>query len=222
MQTSASNTELARLAVAGDLIGYFGYGSLVNRDTLRTEIVAAFPARLRGWRRFWRAQPDIGSISEEDGPDGPRSSMLTAGRAPGASIDGLLVFDRKANLSAVDQREMHYHRREIAAGDLQLAPGLTLPDCPLYVYEARAELPELPGGHAILGSYLDAVMQGFHREFGPDGVHRFIAETDAFHTPILDDRHQPRYPRHVILSDEERLLFGTALNGAARAPISGS
>lgn len=214
--------ELERLAEAGELIGYFGYGSLVNRDTLRTEIVAACPARLKGWRRYWRAQPDIGRMGEEDGPDGPMPSMLTAGRAEGAAIDGLLVFDRKINLDSVDQREMHYHRREIAAEDLQLAPGLIVPDCPLYVYEVRAELPDLPGGHAILGSYLDAVMQGFHREFGPDGVHRFIAETDDFHTPIHDDRHQPRYPRNVILSDEERLLFGTALNGAGRAPISGS
>ncbi|WP_110030888.1 gamma-glutamylcyclotransferase family protein [Hoeflea marina] len=222
MPADQPEPDLHALARTGDLIGYFGYGSLVNRATLRTEIVAAWPARLKGWRRYWRAQPDIGSTGVEDGPDGPRPSLLTAGRAQGAAIDGLLVFDRRLNLGAVDAREAHYHRREIAAEDLQLAPGLALPGCPLYVYEARAELPELPGGHAILGSYLDAVLQGFHREFGPDGVRRFIAETDEFHTPIHDDRHEPRYPRNVILSDEERLLFGTALTGGAETPISGT
>ncbi|WP_157776483.1 hypothetical protein [Nitratireductor aquibiodomus] len=29
------------------LVAYFGYGSLVNRDTHRTEIVGAYPARLK-------------------------------------------------------------------------------------------------------------------------------------------------------------------------------
>jgi hypothetical protein len=40
-----------------EVVGYFGYGSLVNRATLRTEILAAIPARLNGWRRTWRPRP---------------------------------------------------------------------------------------------------------------------------------------------------------------------
>ena len=40
-------------------VAYFGYGSLVNRATLRTEIVDMVPARLSGWRRCWRHRPDM-------------------------------------------------------------------------------------------------------------------------------------------------------------------
>ncbi|MEK1890750.1 MAG: gamma-glutamylcyclotransferase, partial [Phyllobacterium sp.] len=51
--------RVAALAKSGRLVAYFGYGSLVNRQTLRTEIVDAVPARLHGWRRLWRPRPDM-------------------------------------------------------------------------------------------------------------------------------------------------------------------
>lgn len=201
----------------GELVGYFGYGSLVNRATLTTGHVEAHRARLKGWRRTWRPRPDMGATPGVTLPDGLAPSLLTAHRAEGASIDGLLVIDFAVNLAGVDTREFRYHRRDIALADLEftdpghgLGAGITL-----HVYEARVEHPAADGPAPILRSYLDAVMQGFLREFGPDGLHRFVLETDAFHTPIHEDRAQPLYPRAVSLSPEEVELFDVVLGRGA-------
>lgn len=43
------------MATAQGIVAYFGYGSVVNRATLRTSIVDPIPARLSGWRRYWRS-----------------------------------------------------------------------------------------------------------------------------------------------------------------------
>lgn len=203
MNTRLSDAELAEMAAEGRLVGYFGYGSLVNRATLRTGIVAAFPARLSGWRRFWRSPPDLGSLDH----DRVRPALLTVGRQAGAQIDGLLVIDLAENLAAVDAREIHYHRREISAADLAFADAPPAWSCPLHVYEAREDVPAVAGAPAIWRSYLDAVLQGFRAEHGPDGVHRFMTETDGFDFAIEEDRAAPLYPRAVRLDGEEIDLY---------------
>jgi hypothetical protein len=208
------NRMLENFTAQGELVGYFGYGSLVNRLTLTTRVVAAFPVRLRGWRRTWRPRPDMGA----EVAGGLSPSLLTAHRAPESAIDGLLVIDRSENLPSIDAREFRYHRRDLSMTDFEFqgpAPDLV---CDLHVYEARAELPPVPEVSPILRSYLDAVMQGFLREFGEPGLHRFVAETDAFHTPIHEDRHAPLYPRAVTLSAEEIALFDRALSQVALPP----
>ena len=206
------------------LVGYFGYGSLVNRATLATGVVAAYPARLRGWRRTWRARPDMGPTPGVSLPEGLTPSLLSAHRAadadPETGIDGLLVIDFADNLPVIDGREFRYHRRDISLAELEFAAdsGLGLgADLSLHVYEARLEHPPTRGQSPILRSYLDAVMQGFLREFGLSGVHRFVAETDAFHMPIHEDRHAPLYPRAVQLTDEEIAIFELALGRPAVA-----
>ncbi|MDF1607409.1 gamma-glutamylcyclotransferase [Hoeflea sp. YIM 152468] len=233
MQQVPSIAEIALLARSNDLVGYFGYGSLVNRATLRTGIVAAWPARLGGWRRTWRPRPEMERESGSDTGQGTgvgfagglRPSLLSAhpvveppsGLAPKAGIDGLLVIDFAENLAAVDAREFRYHRRDISLADLTFASGVPAPaagvaaQIRLHVYEARHEPPPVNGPSPILRSYLDAVMQGFYREFGPEGVHRFVTETHAFDTPIHEDRHAPLYPRAVKLSPREIGVFEAAL-----------
>jgi hypothetical protein len=83
------NRMLENFTAQGELVGYFGYGSLVNRLTLTTRVVAAFPVRLKGWRRTWRPRPDMGA----EVAGGLSPSLLTAHRAPESAIDGLLVID---------------------------------------------------------------------------------------------------------------------------------
>lgn len=192
-------------------VAYFGYGSLVNRATHRTEIVDAFPARLLGWRRCWRPRPDM--------PGFP-AALLTVRREAGVRCDGLLVIDRAENLAAVDAREARYRRVPVAIGELEIASQL--PEaCPVYVYEAEAEVPVHPEPPKILQSYLDAVLQGFLHVHGEDSVRRFIAETDGFDMPVHADRLAPQYPRAVTLSPEEQALFDSLL-AARTIPISGS
>lgn len=202
-----SRQTIAQLAEAGALIAYFGYGSLVNRATLRTRIVAATPARVRGWRREWQPRPDM----TLDTDNVVHASLLTARRDPTAEIDGLLVFDHVENLPAVDRRENDYRRHRVTQGDLTAAlddTGLSaIPDtCPVYIYEADPPEDETID-HPILQSYLDAVLQGFHREHGEEGVRAFIAGTARFDTPVLKDRDWPVYPRAVKLDADERALY---------------
>lgn len=225
MTTRHPTTGLERPAQGAQLVGYFGYGSLVNRATLRPGIVGAHRARLKGWRRTWRPRPDMGPTPGVSLPDGVMPALLTAERADGQAIDGLLVIDLAENLGHVDEREFRYHRRDISLGDLDL-PGpavMELSDAQiaLHVYEARSEHPPVKAASHILRSYLDAVMQGFLNEFGIEGVHRFVTETDAFHTPIHEDRHAPVYPRAVSLSREEIELFDAALETTGRVFGSG-
>lgn len=219
MRADAGQEQLAASARPGELVGYFGYGSLVNRATLAAGVVAAIPARLAGWRRTWRPRPDMGPTPGVTLPDGLTPSLLTAHRAEDASIDGLLVIDLAVNLSVIDAREFRYHRRDITLAELtfdadrtERDTGLRFdPGARLHIYEARSEHPETVGPSPILRSYLDAVMQGFLNEFGEGGVHRFVAETGAFHMPIHEDRHRPLYPRAVTLSPREMALFDAAL-----------
>lgn len=193
-----------------ELVGYFGYGSLVNRATLRTRIVSAHPARLAGWRRYWRRHAK-GTTST----GGFNPAVLTAGQQEGRAIDGMLIVDRRENLAAVDEREHRYHRVEISRADLHFYDEMPPLEFPLYVYEARFEEETDHPSH-IVRTYLDAVMQGFYRAFGSDGLQRFVAETDAFHHPIHEDREAPFYPRAVILEEDEKALIEDALSRICR------
>ena len=216
MDSSASSIDscatvtasLVDAIASGTAVAYFGYGSLVNRVTHRTSILGAVPGRLSGWQRLWRPRPDMA----DDVSGGREIALLTAGRRAEAAIDGLLVFDRVENLPSVDQREACYHRRPLDAANLTFfgeAPP-SLP--PLYIYEAFEAVPVVRQPPPILRSYLDAVMQGFMREFGEEGVHRFVDETGGFaDTPICEDRAAPVYPRAVRLSPEEEALFTSLL-----------
>ncbi len=189
-------TRTRKGTARGDLVAYFGYGSLVNRATLDTDYVAAVPARLSGWRRHW--QPRNGAI----GLASPtRASLLTVHRSPRCVIDGLLIIDRAANLPAVDRREAQYARIALTVAELEIngVADVRPHDLPLYVYAApdrRGEAETPP----VLASYLDVVMAGFLREFGAAGMTRFIASTDGFERGVRDDRRRPVYSRSVRLS----------------------
>lgn len=203
-----ADEELHELAASGEIVAYFGYGSLVNRATHRTEIVAARPCRLRGWRRFWRPRPDMPFNPAQATP----VSLLTVRRVADSWIDGLLVFDRTENLPAIDAREAHYERRLVQPADIQLLEGRAPKGCDIFVYEAREGVPDHDGNACpILQSYLDAVLQGFLAEHGEAGLARFVLETDGFETAVLADREAPVYPRAVVLTASERALIDSLL-----------
>lgn len=193
---------LLRAMDEGPIVAYFGYGSLVNRATLRTEYVAAVPARLSGWRRCWRPR--------KSGDPRRHLSMLSAWRRDGCAIDGLLVFDRLDHLPAVDEREAAYDR--IAVDIDRIEVGAEVPEgCAVFVYEAHTNGATDDPGAPIAQSYLDAVMQGFMHEFGDTGVEAFLDSTDGFERPVHVDRHAPVYSRSVALPDHQRDLFDALL-----------
>ncbi|MEM6888486.1 MAG: gamma-glutamylcyclotransferase family protein [Pseudomonadota bacterium] len=156
---------------------FFGYGSLVN--TRSHDYPDPRPARLNGWRRAWVATPRFGVV------------LLTAVQTPGARIDGLIAQVPGADWNALDTREAGYARHaahHVIEHDLAHDP-----DIAVYAVARENHLP--PGNHVILLSYLDVVVQGFSDIFGDEGVARFFKTTDGWHTPVVDDRADPVYPR---------------------------
>ncbi|WP_367714591.1 gamma-glutamylcyclotransferase [Nitratireductor sp. GISD-1A_MAKvit] len=131
-------------------------------------------------------------------------ALLSVRRDPDSVIDGLLVIDQAQNLPSVDLREQLYRRVPLVLADLELSGSLPR-GCPVYVYEASMVHP--PVRLDIIQSYLDAVLQGFLREFGRGGVERFIAETEGFDARLIADRKKPNYPRSVVLGAEEEVYF---------------
>ncbi len=167
---------------------FFGYGSLVNRATHIYR--DSYPAQLTGWRRAWVGSPARGVV------------LLTGVPANGHQIDGLIAAVPGADWAALDAREQGYARISTQGAVCHDAPHA--PE--IAVYAVQDSDMVRGGGGAILLSYLDVVVQGFLQVFGEDGVQRFFDTTDGWDTPILDDRANPIYPRHQILSPAERAL----------------
>jgi len=186
-----------------ELVAYFGFGSLVNRHTLRTRYVDIIPARLKGWRRHWQARTSV---------TGEEVALLSIHRDDACIIDGMIVIDHLENLPQVDEREAGYSRHALTSDDVELLSGVKLPD-QFYVYVANV-IEGADEGGPLLQSYLDAVMQGFRNEYGDEGVSRFVETTVGFQRTILTDRIKPIYPRSVSLDDTEISLFDTALKKA--------
>lgn len=173
---------------------FFGYGSLVNLAT--HDFPDPQQATLRGWRRAWR-HTDLRPVS-----------FLTAIPDPEAEIDGMIAHVPGDDWVALDQREWAYDR--IAATDSVSHPVSTPVEIAVYAVPRHRHSPPT-GAHPILLSYLDVVFQGYLRVFGEDGVDRFIATTDGWTGPVLNDRAEPRYPRHQQLTASERALVDDRL-----------
>ena len=165
---------------------FFGYGSLVNRAT--HDFANPQPATLKGWRRAWR-HTDLRPVA-----------FLTAIPDPDCAIEGLIAQVPGADWEALDQREWAYDR--VPATDAVAHRMKNDIDVAVYsVPEGRHTKPT--EAYPILLSYIDVVVQGYLREYGPDGAGRFFATTDGWDVPIINDRAEPRYPRHQQLSPSE-------------------
>jgi len=167
---------------------FFGYGSLVNRDT---HTYAPAAAEVIGWRRAWRHTP-LRSLS-----------FLTVRPSPGTVLQGVIAAVLGGDWQALDAREFAYERVGLGAGirhDVAAAQEVAIYAIPEGRHQAPT--PESP----ILLSYLDVVIQGYFREFGAAGVADFFATTDGWEAPILNDRAAPQYQRHQRLTGEEHEL----------------
>ena len=173
---------------------FFGYGSLVNRAT--HDFAPVHPARASGWRRAWRFTA------------ARQVSFLTVLRDPDCTIDGLIAAVPAADWTALDLRE-HAYDRLSATADVDHPAGAGA-DVAIYaIPSAQLNLPD--DSHPVLLSYIDVVIQGFLREFGPEGAARFFSTTTGWEAPVLDDRNAPRYPRAQVLTDTERAVVDRGL-----------
>ena len=164
---------------------FFGYGSLVNRDT--HAFAEAHTARLSGWKRIWR-HTSLRPVA-----------YLTVVPDADSEIDGLIAAVPGDDWAALDERERAYARHDVSH-----AVAHDGPEAPCAVYRVSEGLIEPASGAApILLSYLDTVAQGFLKVHGDAGLAAFFATTAGW-GPIRDDRAAPVYPRAQALSAEER------------------
>lgn len=173
---------------------YFGFGSLVNAQTL-PDGARWQRATLRGWRRSWR-HPIAGehrwaAMDVLPDPDGEIDGLLLVG---GGELDDYLV-----------QREDGYRATPLAIETLRCERAPTAAERPQLWTSCS---PAAAGDPLwLMQSYVDVVMAGYLREFGEAGLVRFIESTDNWQLPCFDDRQLPRYPRAVALSPREREII---------------
>lgn len=170
----------------------FAYGSLVNRGA-RTREVSAIPAFLVGWARQW-----MHCIETSHG----KLCALTVAEKAYTRIEGALLFYDSRSLAELDQREIGYLRTTVSVriparpGQEQIIQSWIYTSDQEYRRPGNAEFP-------IWRSYLDTVLAGYLRLGGRDALLSFVASTECWDTPILDDRYSPKYPRAVSLSESD-------------------
>ncbi len=206
-------------------IAYFGYGSLVNPDTLSGNVICYAPARLKGWRRQWQTR----QIGEGEDSSLADVALLSVFEEPSTTIDGIVIIDSVESLPALDEREHHYDRVRLdpaaltLTGEFKAVEGKQKPSDQMlkglletaFIYRGntlgdgvkdRDQLPKL------LQSYLDVVLAGFSRmhgkgemgdrELGEGALERFVASTSGFEREMIADRDQPIYRRAIAVDGE--------------------
>ena len=180
---------------------FFGYGSLVNLQT--HDYANPRPATLKGWTRVWQQSKDR------------EVAFLSVVPRANAQIDGIIASVPGGDWASLDAREHAYDRKDVTEALGQ--------DTPTAIYQGNpAKIAQGAASKPILLSYLDVVVQGFLDQFGADGVQRFFDTTERWETPILNDRHNPVYPRHLVLKPEETALVDahlTRLSAVVKQPV---
>lgn len=203
-----------------DWIHYFGYGSLVNRQT-RPAGEEASSAHLVGWRRVWnhrvthphRGQPCT-SLSIEPSSDvtvnGPQSVSPVG-------IDGVIVRLPRHELEQLDAREAGYDRLELPLSDFRLSDELARQldeqgtQCIMVYRSQERNRCMADEQHPVLRSYVDCVMAGYLQRFAASGLQDMVASTRGWELPVLNDRAQPFYPRSVAVDAAEQDHFDSLM-----------
>lgn len=193
--------------MTSDWIYYFGYGSLVNRDT-RPAGEFSEPATLKGWRRVW----------ENRTADSERSQQCTSLsieelKTPQmGSIEGVVARIPVSELPQLDKRETGYDRLKLPADRFELTDSVQTD----YVYVYQSALPNrflADGDHPILQSYIDCVLAGYLTLFGRSGMEAMIDSTRGWNRPVMNDRAAPHYPRAVEIGADLELSIDQLLAG---------
>lgn len=166
---------------------FFGYGSLVNRET--HSFAPVHLSRITGWKRIWHRAPIR------------PAAFLSVIRDPDSVIEGVIAPVPNDDWVALDAREHAYDR--IAVTDEVTHDATDVRDISIYAIPPGQSAPP-DEEHPILLSYIDAVLQGYLREYGEAGAERFVRTTEGWNAPVKDDRSDPIYPRAQRLSAAER------------------
>ena len=113
--------------MTGELVGYFGFGSLVNKHTLRTSYVDIVSGDSQG----------IPATLANHAPGffEQHVSLLSVHEDSASEIKGMIVLDLLENLPLVDEREEGYSRYTLSGDQLEVHCDVELP-ANLHVYIA--------------------------------------------------------------------------------------
>ena len=178
----------------------------MNEQT-RSAHTLATPTWITGWIRQWKhcADTPFGKIC-----------ALTVARRENSTIHGVLIQDETDKIAEVDRREIGYRREGVEIQDERVKSSIIGMDTFIYVSTqeynrwGNAEFP-------IYQSYLDCVLAGYLKLWGRDGAANFIATTEGWYVPILNDRSSPKYPRAVQLSEIDRCVIDELLKESPRS-----
>ena len=191
------------------LISYFGYGSLVNRET-RPKDEQAYNVTLNGWQRVWNHRVTNANTNTNTKTDTRHACTSLSIEPAQGVIQGVLVQIPEHELDALDQRESGYERMCLDASEFVLPKALHVQQ--VYVYRSLQHNRFLADAeHPVTQSYVDCVMAGYLKRFGDEGLQQLLQSTRGWNRPMLDDRHAPTYPRHVKLPAEQHRYFDSLL-----------
>ena len=173
---------------------FFGYGSLVNRDT--HDFTPVHSSRIKGWRRGWHRAPVR------------PAAFLSVVQDAGSVIDGVIAPVPNDDWQSLDAREYAYDRVVVTQSVTHSASDVR--DISIYAIPSAAIAPP-DEDHPILLSYVDAVIQGYLREFGETSAAHFVDTTEGWATTVLNDRQDPIYPRAQVLTQQERAFVDDML-----------
>jgi len=185
---------------------FFGYGSLVNRQTHSYD--HAQPARVHGWRRRWR-HTNLRAVA-----------YLTVCPAPGHFIDGVIAAVPNGDWAALDEREHAYDRAQLPPSAIDHRRGALISVEMYHTKPGNTSPPSVR--HPILQSYLDTVLLGYFDVFGSDGIDHFFATTDGWDAPVIQDREAPIYPRTQAPDASMRSTIDRRMDalGIRRLPVT--
>lgn len=173
---------------------FFGYGSLVNRNTHSFTPIHA--SHITGWRRVWQRAPNR------------PAAFLSVIEDSDSVIDGVIAPVPNDDWVALDAREFSYTR--LAVTDTVQHAASDVRDISIYAIPPGNAAPP-DRDHPILLSYVDAVLQGYLREFGEIGAEGFCATTEGWNAPVHNDRSDPVYPRAQRLTPAEQTFVDDML-----------
>lgn len=171
----------------------FGYGSLISKESrLRSGLRGdGEVAVLHGYSRAWNVVADD-----------LRMTALGIKKQVNGSVPGLLLIASDEDLAELDGRESIgpgglYDRVLLHAEDLKCENQYWRDELPCWTYVTRA--PRSPSvAFPVAQSYVDVVLAGC-LEVGLEFARQFVLTTTGWDKAWVNDRHQPRYPRHASL-----------------------
>ena len=177
----------------------FGYGSLICQDSRsRTGITSdASPVEVQGIQRRWSMHS----------PEWP-ATAVSAHDSPKHRCNGVYFAVDADNLKNFDRREQGYQRIQLPWSQVNPLSEQSLPsDGTLWAYVGN-DTGEPSTARPIMQSYLDVILNGC-LNFGVDFTQRFTETTELWQC-LVDDRHDPQYPRPLNrserLPDIDRIL----------------